>query len=692
MATPARFSTKPHVFDGTDFSHWCSRMQSYIMAEDYDIWRKVSHPYVIPEAINTAAEKTAFEQNCKARNILLSGISRSDYDRVAHLQTAHEIWIALSNFHQGTNNIKELRRDLFKKEYIKFEMKPGEALDDYLSRFNKILSDLRSVDSSYDANYPQSEISRHFLNGLDMSIWEMKVTSIQESVNMSTLTLDSLYTKLKTREMNILSRKVDSKSSALVSSSSSLIVDASSSMPSFLAVFNATSDDQLEQIEEEDLALVANRIARAMNNARNRKRGGPNRCFECGSIDHLRSHCPKLGRGKREDKDGEKTNNNKPNNNKSKGSYQGRKMENLRKAFQQVCAAFEPLSDVDGESGDDDKGKNISGVCFMARGESDTEYEDNEVSAFEEAINILSAKNKKCEKMYKKQEFIIESLKSEIDRLKSLIPNDDDCENCEVLMNEISKIRDVNAAHDLKNRSSLACSFALHTRTLDELFLTKKLLQKYQIAFHASLMFNMISAKKLKQPHDVLDCSTCNLNKMKLKDALGRVEYMEDVVKNNEVLSCPKCRKSKGVMVDCENCANLEKEVSYLKNSLLRFSDGKKNLNMILDQSKVSTHNRGLGFNPYAHNSRHPPVVLGVGARSGEILVKPDTNKTVFKSAGIMSTMSASSSKSNVVHAKSPVVACVAKSSNATNVSNHREKYTCSFLAKMDILLVFVSD
>nr|ABA95825.2 retrotransposon protein, putative, unclassified [Oryza sativa Japonica Group] len=144
-------------------------------------------------------------------------------------------------------------------------------------------------------------------------------------------------------------------------------------------------------------------------------------------------------------------------------------LENLRKAFQQVCAAFEPLSDVDGGSGDDDKGKNISDVCFMARGESDTEYEDNE----------------------------------------------------------------------------------------------------------------------LKQPHDVLDCSTCNLNKLKLKDVLGRVEFMEDVVKNNEVLSCPKCRKSKCVMVDCENCANLEKEVSYLKNSLLRFSDGKKNFNMILDQSKV---------------------------------------------------------------------------------------------------------
>ncbi len=147
---------------------------------------------------------------------------------------------------------------------------------------------------------------------------------------MSTLTLDLLYTKLKKHEMNVLSRKGDSKSNAFVSSSSPLDVGASSSKSSFLAVFNATFDDQLEQIEEEDLALVANRITRAMNYARNRKRGGRNRCFECGSIDHLCSHCPKLGTGKREDKDGEKTNNNKP-----KGSSQGRKMkENLRKAFE----------------------------------------------------------------------------------------------------------------------------------------------------------------------------------------------------------------------------------------------------------------------------------------------------------------------------------------------------------------------
>ncbi len=128
-----------------------------------------------------------------------------------------------------------------------------------------------------------------------------------------------------------------------------------------------------------------------------------------------------------------------------------------------------------------------------------------------------------------------------------------------------------------------------------------------------------------------------------------------------------------------------------MKNSLLRFFDGKKNLNMILDQSKVCTNNRGLGFNPYAHNSRHPPVVLGAGARGGEILVKPDTNKAVFKSAGIMSTLSASSSKSNVVHAKPPVLLVLLSLLILPMCLIIVKNTLVLFLAKMDILLVFVS-
>lgn len=109
-----KFMTWPHVFYGVNFPYWCEK-KSYIMSESYDIWQKVANPYKIPAQINTVVLKTDFKNNCKARNILLNGIPCSDFDRVSHLQTAHEIWKPLSDFHQGTSNINEVRKDLFKR-------------------------------------------------------------------------------------------------------------------------------------------------------------------------------------------------------------------------------------------------------------------------------------------------------------------------------------------------------------------------------------------------------------------------------------------------------------------------------------------------------------------------------------------------------------------------------------------------
>ncbi len=124
-----------------------------------------------------------------------------------------------------------------------------------------------------------------------------------------------------------------------------------------------------------------------------------------------------------------------------------------------------------------------------------------------------------------------------------------------------------------------------------------------------------------------------------------------------------------------------------MKSSLQRFSDGKKNLNMILDQSKVSTNNRGLGFDSYAYHARHPPTIFGA-ARRGEILIETEPKNTVFKYAGIMSSLNASSSKSNVVPTKLSVDAKPSISNPSTS-QTYREKYTCSFCGKDGHLVGF---
>ena len=88
-------------------------------------------------------------------------------------------------------------------------------------------------------------------------------------------------------------------------------------------------------------------------------------------------------------------------------------------------------------------------------------------------------------------------------------------------------------------------------------------------------------------------CVSCEA--LKVEVALLKSEYDEAI----------KPRK-------CATCEDLAKENDYLKKTLERFSSGKKNLNMILDQSKVSVKKSGLGFNSLEYSKNHPPKVARV--------------------------------------------------------------------------------
>src|SRR6266540_4903042 len=105
-----------------------------------------------------------------------------------------------------------------------------------------------------------------------MSIWEMKVTSIRESTVMSTLTLDVLYSKLKTHELDVLARKHGSKSIDLTSQSSKLHDDNSSTSYA-LSSLSALTDEQLEQLPEDDLALLSTCFTKTLQNVISRRRG-----------------------------------------------------------------------------------------------------------------------------------------------------------------------------------------------------------------------------------------------------------------------------------------------------------------------------------------------------------------------------------------------------------------------------------
>jgi hypothetical protein len=66
------------------------------------------------------------------------------YNRVSHLETAHNVWLKLCNIYEGSYKIKYSHRDTYNRQYQTFSQKPRETLYDYFARFESIVSILCS--------------------------------------------------------------------------------------------------------------------------------------------------------------------------------------------------------------------------------------------------------------------------------------------------------------------------------------------------------------------------------------------------------------------------------------------------------------------------------------------------------------------------------------------------------------------
>lgn len=106
-------------------------------------------------------------------------------------------------------------------------MRPGESIDDAFPRFNKALNQLRVV----DIEYSQYENTTHLLVAINTE-WEIKATAIEENVNLSDLTLELFYSKLKTHEIKRVYHP-KKKNMALVADPTKISHDSSSDSSGF---------------------------------------------------------------------------------------------------------------------------------------------------------------------------------------------------------------------------------------------------------------------------------------------------------------------------------------------------------------------------------------------------------------------------------------------------------------------------
>nr|GEU89441.1 UBN2 domain-containing protein [Tanacetum cinerariifolium] len=127
---------------------------------------------------------------------IYNALPHKEYERVFMCKTTKEIWRTFIITHQGNSQVKNYKIDLLTQEYEKFSISNEETIDTGFTRFNVIVTSLKSL----DPDYLNKNHVRKFLHALPLK-WRAKVTAIKEAKDLATLPLDELIGNLKVYRM-----------------------------------------------------------------------------------------------------------------------------------------------------------------------------------------------------------------------------------------------------------------------------------------------------------------------------------------------------------------------------------------------------------------------------------------------------------------------------------------------------------
>ncbi|GJR09249.1 zf-CCHC domain-containing protein [Tanacetum coccineum] len=290
--------------------------ETYVKSKDLDLWHVITDgdfqpivqnletklEEVIPFEKQTDDLKKKLVKNNESKMVIYNALPRKEYERIFMCNTTKEIWKNLLITHQGNSQVKDNKIDLLVQQYEQFVISEDESIDSAFARFNTIITSLKALDEGYSSkNYV-----RKFLRALHPK-WRAKVTAIEESKDLTSLSLDELIGNLKVHEMvikkdsKIVKEKVERKSIALKAKKESSDEECSTS----------GSEDEEYAMAVRDFKKFFKRRGRFVRQPQNdkktfqRSRDDKNgksdrKCFRCGDPNHLIGECPKPPKDKNE--------------------------------------------------------------------------------------------------------------------------------------------------------------------------------------------------------------------------------------------------------------------------------------------------------------------------------------------------------------------------------------------------------
>jgi hypothetical protein len=177
----------------------------------------------------------------------------------------------------------------YRREYENFTHLPGESIDDLFQRFTMVVNNMRAnVDVLL---YDDHDRAVKLLHSLDCTVWGGKFEAIVESEKYDTLTVNELFSKLKSVEVDRgmitkIEGPTDSHSVALIDGSKGKSKANPSTRMFSLSSLMSLPDEEFDMLGEDELALLTRWFERMHENRVNSRRK-MRTCFQCGKPGHF---------------------------------------------------------------------------------------------------------------------------------------------------------------------------------------------------------------------------------------------------------------------------------------------------------------------------------------------------------------------------------------------------------------------
>ncbi|XP_027359769.1 uncharacterized protein LOC113868411 [Abrus precatorius] len=206
MSTSDKFM-QPAIpsFDG-HYDFWFMTMENFLRSKE--LWQLVEDGIPVFGATATEAQrKSVAEANLKdlkVKNYLFQSIDREILETILDKNTSQAIWQSMQKKYQGSTRVKRAQLQALRHEFELLSMKEREKVDTYLGRTLSIVNKMKSNGEKVDSSTVVSKILRSLT-----AKFNYVVCSIEESNDLSALSIDELHGSLLVHEQRMQSLQPD---------------------------------------------------------------------------------------------------------------------------------------------------------------------------------------------------------------------------------------------------------------------------------------------------------------------------------------------------------------------------------------------------------------------------------------------------------------------------------------------------